>query len=212
MRTLILLVILSTATIGCSTAYYAAMEKVGVHKREILVDRVEDAREAQVAAQEQFTSALEQFRSVVAFDGGELEEVYERLSDELERSEKRATDVYERVDAVADVAGALFREWESELDMISSASLRAKSEQYIRETRSRYEQMMTAMRRAQDRIEPVLVPFRDQVLFLKHNLNARAIDALAGEVSGIETDVDSLIRDLQIAIAAADEFMRDNTL
>ena len=47
---------------GCSSAYYGAMEKVGVHKRDIMVDRVEDARDSQAAAQEQFKSALEQFK------------------------------------------------------------------------------------------------------------------------------------------------------
>ena len=32
---------------GCETAYYSAMEQVGVHKRDILVDRVDEASEAQ---------------------------------------------------------------------------------------------------------------------------------------------------------------------
>lgn len=42
---------------GCQSAYYSAMETVGVHKREIMVDRVEEATEAQQDAQQQFTSA-----------------------------------------------------------------------------------------------------------------------------------------------------------
>ena len=44
---------------GCGNPYYGAMEKVGVHKRDIMVDRVESARDAQQDAQEQFKSALE---------------------------------------------------------------------------------------------------------------------------------------------------------
>ena len=36
------------------------------------------------------------------------------------------------------------------------------------------------MRLAESRIEPVLKSFRDQVLFLKHNLNAKAIASLRG--------------------------------
>ena len=55
----------SGAATACSTAYYSALEKVGIEKREILVDRVEDARDAQEDASEQFASALDQFRSVV---------------------------------------------------------------------------------------------------------------------------------------------------
>ena len=60
---------------ACESSYYGAMEQFGVHKRDILIDRIEEAQEAQEEGQEQFKDALEQFRSVVSFDGGELEEV-----------------------------------------------------------------------------------------------------------------------------------------
>lgn len=32
---------------GCESTYYDAMEKIGVHKRDILIDRIEDAQTAQ---------------------------------------------------------------------------------------------------------------------------------------------------------------------
>ena len=34
---------------GCQSAYYSAMESVGVHKRDILVDRVEETKESQTS-------------------------------------------------------------------------------------------------------------------------------------------------------------------
>ena len=37
---------------GCQSAYYGAMEKVGYHKRDIMVDRVQEAKESQEEAQE----------------------------------------------------------------------------------------------------------------------------------------------------------------
>ncbi|MBT8143498.1 MAG: DUF2959 domain-containing protein [Gammaproteobacteria bacterium] len=196
---------------ACSSAYYNTLEQFGVHKREILVDRVDAARDSQVEAKEQFETALEKFRSVVNFDGGNLEKTYNELNRELERSEERADEVGERIDAIEDVANALFREWEQELDQYSSPSLRRQSEQQLRQTRARYQDMLTVMRRAEARIAPVLDPFRDQVLFLKHNLNAQAIASLQGEVAVIEADVAGLIRDLEQAIAAADEFMANNS-
>ncbi len=195
---------------GCSTAYYGALEQIGIHKREILVDRVQDARESQVDAKEQFMTALEKFRTVVNFDGGELEAVYEDLASELERSESKASQVTEHIGDIEDVAGALFKEWEQELDQYSSSSLRAKSEQQLRDTQRRYDGMLNAMRRAEAKMEPALGPFRDQVLWLKHNLNAQAIASLQGEVAVIEADVASLIADLERAIAAADDFMRSS--
>ena len=49
--------------------------------------------------------------------------------------------------------------------------------------------------------------FRDQVLFLKHNLNAQAIGALDAELLAVRTNVDALIADLEAAIAEADQFV-----
>ena len=208
MKRIALFLLAAALCTGCSTAYYSTMEQFGIHKREILVDRVEDARESQVDAKEQFETALDTFRGVVDFDGGNLEKVYNELNRELERSESKAEKVTERIEAIEDVANALFREWEAELAEYSSASLRAQSQQQLTETRDRYSDMLGAMRRAEARIQPVLDPFRDQVLFLKHNLNAQAIASLQGEVSVIEADVESLISDLESAIAAADRFVQ----
>lgn len=194
--------------VGCNTAYYAAMEKVGVHKREIMVDRVEDARDEQTEAKEQFQSALERFASIVQVDGGQLRQKYETLNTELQRSEKRAAAVTDRIRSVEDVAEALFREWEQELTQYSNAGLRRSSEQRLRETRRRYDQLIGAMRRAEQKMQPVLVAFRDHVLYLKHNLNAAAIASLRGEVVSIESDVAQLVRDMEASIAEADAFIQ----
>lgn len=193
---------------GCQSAYYATMEKFGVHKREILKERVEKARDAEEEAKEQFASALERFRSVVRFEGGTLEEKYEELNRELEVSEEQAALVRNRIDSVEDVAGALFDEWEDELDQYTNASLRKASKRTLETTRIHYARLMAAMKRAEAKIEPVLRPLRDQVLFLKHNLNARAIAALETELTSVETEVASLIREMEAAIVEADSFIR----
>jgi hypothetical protein len=95
--------------------YYGAMEKVGVHKRDIMVDRVKAARNTQEEAKKQFLTAMEQFKSVVRFQGGDLEKEYQRLSAQLQKSEARASEVRKRIAAVQDVSEALFSEWRSEI-------------------------------------------------------------------------------------------------
>ena len=202
------MMILAVLLAGCSSTYYGAMEKLGFEKREIMVDRVEDARDAQDEASEQFASALEQFRSVVNFDGGDLEELYDDLNDEYERSLSRAEAVSERIDEVESVARALFKEWEKELGEYSRADMKRESQALLNDTRDRYAQMMAAMRRAENTMEPVLEAFQDQVLFLKHNLNARAIGSLRNELADIERDTDRLVREMQKAIAEADTFIQ----
>ncbi len=193
---------------GCSGVYYGAMEKIGVHKRDILVDRVIEARDSQQETKEQFASALEHFSSVINFKGGELEEKYRELKKELEKSEDQAEEVRSRVAAVEDVADALFDEWEAELVQYNNAGLRKSSEQQLKQTRSHYYKLISAMKKAEAKIDPVLNPLRDQVLFLKHNLNARAIASLQTELVKIETDVSRLIRDMELSMQEADSFIQ----
>ena len=151
---------------GCSSAYYGTLEKVGIHKRDLMVDRVEDARDAQEEAKEQFQSALEQFTSVVTVKGGDLEKKYIQLNDAYEASEKKAEVVHDRIEKVEDVSEALFDEWEDELALYSSPRLREDSRKKLEQTRSDYKRLIKAMKRAEKKIQPVLVAFRDQVLYL----------------------------------------------
>lgn len=209
MRPLLMLTLTALlALAGCQSAYYAAMEKAGVHKRDILVDRVEAARDSQQEAKEQFKDALERYRSVVQVQGGELEERYQALNKEYLASEASAKEVRARIEAIEDVAEALFAEWESELKLYSNASLRASSAAELKRTRAEYRVLLQHMQSAERRIEPVLSVLRDQVLFLKHNLNARAINALKGEYQSLQGNVDQLLRDMQRAINEADSFVR----
>ncbi len=198
---------LLAGTLGCRSMYYGALEKVGIQKRHILADRIEDGREAQQDAEEQFQDAFERFKTATSFEGGELEATYRALADELDESEERAADVRERITSIEQVAADLFVEWEGEIGQISRADLQQKSRQQLQETRARFGRLLAAMKRAERKMDPVLVAFRDQVLFLKHNLNASAIASLETQATEIQSDVDALVRDLQASIREADAFL-----
>jgi Skp family chaperone for outer membrane proteins len=201
--------LLGLAVAGCSSAYYGAMEKIGIAKREILADRVEKTREAQKQAKEQFADALQRFLAVTKTDGGDLQKKYEDLNKEFQRSETRAKDVRDRIAAVEDVGEALFREWKQELSQYSSAALRSDSQRQLDTTRRRYDSLLTLMKRAADRMDPVLATFRDQVLYLKHNLNARAIASLGDTHRALEADISRLIADMETSIREAENFIKD---
>lgn len=208
-RLAMLAVMLPLALMSCQSAYYGAMERLGVPKRDLLVSRISEVQEAQQEGQEQFRNALERFRSVIDFDGGELQPVYNRLDSEFERSERAAERIRTRIRAVETVADALFDEWEDELSLYSSDDLRRDSQQQLRDTRQRYARLMEAMNRAESSMDPVLDNLRDNVLYLKHNLNARAIASIRGELDVINTDVDRLIAAMQAAIAESDRFIAE---
>jgi hypothetical protein len=193
---------------GCSGVYYNTLEKFGYAKREVLVDRVEKTQQAQTAAKEQFASALAHFLAVTKVDGGELQKKYDDLNAEFTRSEARAKTVRERIADVEDVAEALFREWKQELGQYSNATLRRESERQLDATRRRYDDLMRVMQRAADRMDPVLATFRDQVLFLKHNLNARALASLGATNRELETEISKLIADMEASIREAETFIK----
>ncbi|WP_162047449.1 DUF2959 domain-containing protein [Vibrio taketomensis] len=204
---IIAILIALTSLTGCESTYYAAMEKVGVHKREIMVDRVEEAKESQQEAQQEFTSALEALSALTNFDGGELETMYEQINDKYEASESAAQEVSDRIDSIEDVSEALFAEWQDELDLYTNASLRRSSEQKLRETRASYNTMIKAMKRAEQRMTPVLNALRDNTLFLKHNLNASAIGSLQGEFVSLEKEIEQAINQMNQAINESDKFL-----
>jgi hypothetical protein len=201
-------VLLLAATSACRSGYYDVMETFGVHKREILADRVEEGRESQAKAKAEFQSALKAFQSTTGFRGGKLEELYEELNDHYEDCDARVKDVKDRIEAIEQVAGDLFEEWKKEIREIQDAKLRSQSERTLADTRARYAQLLAAMQKASSKMDPVLVSLRDHVLFLKHNLNAQAVASLAGNVAAIEGDVAGLVREMENAIAEADAFLK----
>lgn len=204
-----LLACMVIALTSCSTLYYNTMERLGIEKREILVDRVKDARDTQNETKEQFLTAMEKFRSVVDFNGGDLEDKYNELKDTLDRTEDGADAVRDRIRAVEDVSEALFDEWRGEIDQYNSDVLRRASREKYNITKDKYNDLISAMKKAESRLEPALEPLRDQVLFLKHNLNARAIAGLSNELIKVETNVDNLVREMNEAIAEADRFISE---
>ncbi|MCF6442694.1 DUF2959 domain-containing protein [Pseudoalteromonas luteoviolacea] len=195
---------------GCKSAqnaYYSAWEQVGVHKRDILVDRVEDTQQSQQTSQQEFQNALERLSVLIDFDGGELQSVYEQLNSDFEASEKAAQSVTDNIDKVESVADALFEEWETELEQFSNPKLKRSSEQKLRQTQRQYDKLLRSMRKSESKMQPVLDSMKDNVLYLKHNLNAQAIAAIRGEFTNLKRDIQGLITDMNRSIADSTAFI-----
>ena len=189
--------------------YYAGMESVGVHKRDIMVDRVEDVQEAQEDAQKEFKSALEHFGTLVTIKDTDLKEAYEDFNDEYEDAKDAADDVNKYINKLEDVSLALFEEWEDEIVMYTNAKLQEQSKSQLRDTQSKYNKMMKSMRKSEKSMEPILATFHDNVLILKHSLNAQAIGALQGEFDGLKNNIDSLITQMNKSIKESDKFIKE---
>ncbi|MDP1587659.1 MAG: DUF2959 family protein [Prosthecobacter sp.] len=208
MRNRLLLASLVFALAACNSVYYAAWEKLGYEKRDLLKSAVKAARGEQKEAGEEFQDALTQLQKLAGYRGGNLESAYNRFKGEYEDCEAQATAVRDQIREVDTVARDLFREWEREIRQYESASLAADSRRKLADTRSRFEQLSSSLHAAESTMEPVLRQFRDQVLYLKHNLNAAAVGSLRGKADTIQGDIQRLLAQMNRSIAEADRFIQ----
>ena len=192
---------------ACQTAYYSAMESVGQHKRDIMLSRVEGAQEAQVDAQEQFKSSLEQLSTLIDFDGGDLAEQYEITAEQYEASQAAADEVSDKIESIENVSEALFEEWADEIEEYTNTSLKRQSQSELSKTKRQYNTLIKSMHKAKAKMDPVLATLKDNTLYLKHNLNARAIGALQGEYKNLQKDISSLITEMNKSISQSQEFI-----
>ena len=193
---------------GCRSTYYAAWEKFGVEKRDILKKRVVAARDEQKAAGEEFKDAMTRLKEITGIDGGKLEKAYNDLKSDYEDCSSSADAVRKRIKDMETVAGDLFAEWEKEITQISTPTLQAGSREQLKATRERYQGLHSALKNAENAMTPVLTQFKDYVLYLKHNLNAQAIASLKGEATNIQAEISKLIAQMNQSIAKADEFVK----
>ncbi|HHZ71127.1 MAG TPA: DUF2959 domain-containing protein [Methylococcaceae bacterium] len=188
-------------------AIYRARESVGQHKRDIVVSRVEEISTSLQETKEQFTDALDNFKKIVRVDEMGLGDCYRELKRHYDKSEACSIAVHDKISAIEEVSEALFKEWEQELDLYTNRVLKAQSRQQLKITKLHYKRLIKAMKQAEMRIKPVLLAFRDQVLFMKHNLNAQAIAALQHELAIIGFDIAQLIAAMEKSITEANDFV-----
>ncbi|OAI13082.1 hypothetical protein A1507_18180 [Methylomonas koyamae] len=189
-------------------AYYQSRESLlGHHKRDIVVMQVDQACHSLKDSRDQFVEALDKFKTLVHLPESSLEQRYQQLKRRYDLCRSKADAVSQKIQAVEEVSEALFAEWEAELDLYSNRALRARSQQQLKKSRQQYARLLKALQTAENRMVPVLAAFQDQVLFLKHNLNAHAIAALRHEFVEIGVDISKLIEVMEKTITEASQFV-----
>ena len=194
---------------GCTSVYNATMEGVfGYEKRELFKKSVTALQSEQKDAQKEFKDALTRLKELYGFQGGELESVYGKVKSSYERCDGEAKDVHKRIENMEDLAKSMFSEWEKEIQQYSNPNLAATSREQLRQTKDRYAQLSRTVREAETAMQPVLGQLKDNVLFLKHNLNASAIGSLQGEATNIQKQIEELLTRMNASIAESDNFIK----
>jgi len=211
-RSILAIVLVGTfAATGCTSAYYATMQKLGKEKRDILVQRVKDSKKDQEDTKEKLQSTMESFQALTGFQGGSLEKSYKKLNSDYESAAGQVAKLHDRIQSIDKVSGDLFTEWQGEINQMRNAKLKARSAGMLKDSQTRQAVFMKAMRNTETRITPVMASFHDQVLFLKHNLNARAIGSLKGTSAQMDTDVTALMKSIDGSMAEADNLINSLT-
>jgi hypothetical protein len=201
------LLVLGLVSTGCRSTYYKAMQTLGKEKRDILVQRVKDTKKDEEQTKGQLKTTMETFQELTGFQGGNLEKSYKKLDSEYQKAADQADKLHGRIKSIDDVSNDLFREWQKEIDEMGDAKLKSRSAAMLRDAKDRQAVYMKAMRGTEAKMTPVLTAFHDQVLFLKHNLNARAIGSLRQTGASINTDVNVLIKSIDASMQEADKLI-----
>jgi predicted nucleic acid-binding Zn-ribbon protein len=187
---------------------YSAWEKVGVEKRDLFKRNVNNVKEEQEDSKEAFKDALTRLKEIYKVDGGKLEKEQARLSTSYDEARAEAADVSESIKKLDTVANDLFDEWEEEIGEIETKDLKKRSKEQLKTTKTRYEKLHAQLKQSEEKMQPVLSRFKDQVLFLKHNLNAQAIAGLKTESNRIQSDIEKLMKEMQESSKDADALIK----
>jgi predicted nucleic acid-binding Zn-ribbon protein len=208
----ILCLILLIFTISCAErikkAKYSAYEMAGLEKRDLFKREVSKVNEDQKNTGEALQDALARLQEIYKFDGGNLEREHDKLKSSLNNAQEEAAELSSRIRKMDKVAGDLFDEWKDELNEIKTSDLRVKSSKKLADTKRRYRNLELQMRRSEKNMAPVLTKLNDQVLFLKHNLNAEAIGGLKTESVKIQADIKELIDEVDESTRQAEALIK----
>jgi len=192
---------------GCTSTYYKAMRTLGKEKRDILVARIKDAKKDQDQTKQKLQTTMESFQALTGFKGGSLEKSYNRLNSDYESANSQANKLHDKIESIDQVSNDLFKEWQSEINAMDNGKLKSQDLVMLRNAKTRQATYMRAMHRTEEQIEPVLKAFHDQVLYLKHNLNARAIGSLKNTSAGLQNDVADLVKSIDASSQEADKLI-----
>ena len=209
-RMILTIAVSAFGIVGCrSSTYYNAMDTVGYEKREMLTDRVQEARNSQVEARQQLQTALYTLRRVESVPAGQLPELRDDLDSEVGKTKDKIEDLKDDIASVESIAASLFDEWEEDLVKFDSAELREKSRQDLTATKRGYSEMIGALRDTQQRLETVIMPLEDQVLFLDHAANAGQTPRKSEKLDEVREQISGLIEELDDSIDRTERFIEE---
>lgn len=192
---------------GCATVYYDVWEALGQEKRDLLRSNILKTKKDHHKVEDQFEDTLAKVRATYKLKNPKLESLYDTFKEDYQLSKSKAEQLSRRIETVNNIAQDLFSEWKTESSKIKNDTYRKDSVKKRQLSMVRFGAMMKSMREVEKSLGPVLTKLNDQVLYLKHNLNASSIGAFKGELNSVETEIKNLIAEIQQSNKQADKFI-----
>lgn len=205
----IMLLPLLPAVVACTTVDPYAELDYGQLTREQLTASIEDARDTQTAVRAQFDATLDQFVTLVSADRNNWQTAFDQLKAEYAANQAQAAIIRSLIEDVESHSADLFNEWESELALFQDQNLRFKRELDLQEARRQCGQLLLSLHATENRMIPVLSAFRDYLVFLQDNLDARTVASLQPELAAMAGNIADLFYNIDSTIVESDEFLAE---
>lgn len=192
---------------SCSTVYYNLWETLGKEKRDLLEMNMQSANEDQEDIEKEYKDSLDRIRKKYSFKEGELEQTYDRLSDDYEDIKNKQDDFSEKLKLISDIAYDLFDEWKKEARALDNKTYKRNSLRKLSSTKSSFSAVLANMKKVESRSSRILKKFHDQVIYIKHNLNAKIVGNLRTELNLLESEMTELIKEIQASRVQATKFI-----
>jgi hypothetical protein len=198
----VLIVLGGCGSLGSMPSFpkFFSEDKDGLNQVDDLVGRIGKVHVECELAKQNLRSAFQKLTSITAPGfRGDAVIAHKELRQEIDLAEKRADLLEDRIDEMKDAAEPFFEEWIASLKGFTNASMRARSQTRLTETRQRYDAIVAAVEPAHASFVAYNERLGDIALFLEHDFNASP---------DLTADVEGLTRVGKEADAALDESLR----
>jgi hypothetical protein len=181
----------------------AVAQDQGVKEVQQLVKRANSTVSAINDTKMQLQKTMAAYDEVLAPETKDRRGAYKKLQKEMANTEKKRATAAQKSQEMNTQADTVFKSWEGSTADIQNADLRARSEERLSQTKTRFAEIRSSGQQAVELYGPFMKSLQDQVTYLGSDLNAGAVASLAPDAAKLKARADELYAAIDKTTAAA---------
>lgn len=158
-----------------------------------LVGSIERVHTSTELAQERVHVAVRALSALMVFDfKGAAVEAYTAFANAVDESTRQVEELRSSVASMKKSSEPVFARWAKDLESFKSMELRLRSQTRLKETRERYDTVVSAGELALAGFDTFNTQLRDYAVYLGNDFNAASVAAIQGDVRTLTQLVDGL--------------------